>query len=56
MLDEQNKPFTHAKYHQDEVREAGERERRPCRVEIPDDLRERIKDYLTQVWLGPNRT
>ncbi|KAL7875598.1 hypothetical protein AOLI_G00105610 [Acnodon oligacanthus] len=48
LLDEQNNPLTHAKYHQEEVREAGERERRPCRVEIPKDLEQRMRDYLTQ--------
>ncbi|XP_060769902.1 ATP-dependent RNA helicase DHX30 isoform X2 [Neoarius graeffei] len=48
LLDEQNNPLTHAKYNQEEVREAGERERRPCRVEIPDNLERRIRDYLTQ--------
>ncbi|MCJ8731243.1 hypothetical protein PDJAM_G00197250 [Pangasius djambal] len=36
------------KYNQEEVREAGERERRPCRVEIPDHLEHRIRDYLTE--------
>ena len=51
LLDEQNNPLTHAKYHQEKVREAGERERRPCRVEIPEDLGQRIRDYLTQVSL-----
>ncbi|XP_066538093.1 ATP-dependent RNA helicase DHX30 isoform X2 [Hoplias malabaricus] len=48
LLDEQNKPLTHAKYHQEEVREAGERERRPCWVEIPENLQDRIRDYLSQ--------
>ncbi|KAL6491098.1 hypothetical protein MHYP_G00014430 [Metynnis hypsauchen] len=48
LLDEQNNPLTHAKYHQEEVREAGERERRPCRLEIQTDLEQRIRDYLTQ--------
>uniref|UniRef100_W5L5V6 ATP-dependent RNA helicase DHX30 n=1 Tax=Astyanax mexicanus TaxID=7994 RepID=W5L5V6_ASTMX len=48
LLDEQNNPLTHAKYHQDEVREAGRRERRPCLVEISEDLKHRIRDYLDQ--------
>ncbi|XP_067308279.1 ATP-dependent RNA helicase DHX30 isoform X2 [Pseudorasbora parva] len=48
LLDEQNNPLTHARYHQEEVREAGERHRRPCRVEIPQDLEQRIQEYLSQ--------
>ncbi|KAG7330534.1 hypothetical protein KOW79_006756 [Hemibagrus wyckioides] len=48
LLDEQNNPLTHAKYNQEEVKEAGEREKRPCCLEIPDDLEHRIKDYLTR--------
>ncbi|KAK3545954.1 hypothetical protein QTP70_016947 [Hemibagrus guttatus] len=48
LLDEKNNPLTHAKYNQEEVKEAGEREKRPCRLEIPDNLKHRIKDYLTQ--------
>lgn len=49
LLDEQNNPLTHARYHQEEVREAGERHRRPCRIEIPKDLEQRIQEYLSQV-------
>ncbi|KAL1279714.1 hypothetical protein QQF64_014314 [Cirrhinus molitorella] len=48
LLDEQNNPHTHARYHQQEVREAGERHRRPCRIQIPTDLEQRIQEYLTQ--------
>ncbi|XP_043085634.1 ATP-dependent RNA helicase DHX30 isoform X2 [Puntigrus tetrazona] len=48
LLDEQNNPLTHAKYHQQEVRESGERHRRPCRVEIPTDLKRRLQEYLAQ--------
>ncbi|KAI2667144.1 ATP-dependent RNA helicase DHX30 [Labeo rohita] len=48
LLDEQNNPLTHARYHQQEVREAGERHRRPCYIEIPTDLEQRIQEYLTQ--------
>ncbi|KAK2860133.1 hypothetical protein Q7C36_004299 [Tachysurus vachellii] len=48
LLDGQNNPLTHAKYNQEEVKEAGERERRPCHIVIPDDLEHRIRDYLTQ--------
>ncbi|XP_067218284.1 ATP-dependent RNA helicase DHX30 [Chanodichthys erythropterus] len=48
LLDEQNNPLTHARYHQEEVREAGERHRRPCRIEIPKDIEQRIQEYLSQ--------
>ncbi|XP_051984139.1 ATP-dependent RNA helicase DHX30 [Xyrauchen texanus] len=48
LLDEQNNPLTHARYYQEEVREAGERERQPCRIEIRDNLEQRIQEYLTQ--------
>ncbi|XP_077374923.1 ATP-dependent RNA helicase DHX30 [Festucalex cinctus] len=48
LLDKNNNPLTHAKYHGAKVREAGERERRPLRVEVPTYLEERMRDYLTQ--------
>ncbi|XP_076829005.1 ATP-dependent RNA helicase DHX30 isoform X2 [Brachyhypopomus gauderio] len=48
LLDEQNNPLTHARYHQEEVREAGRRQRRPCRLEIPEHLKQAIQEYLTQ--------
>ncbi|XP_005171140.1 ATP-dependent RNA helicase DHX30 isoform X2 [Danio rerio] len=48
LLDEQNKPLTHARYHQDQVREAGERHRQPCRMQIPEQLELRIQQYLSQ--------
>ncbi|XP_026883041.2 ATP-dependent RNA helicase DHX30 [Electrophorus electricus] len=48
LLDEQNSPLTHAKYHQEEVREAGRREKRPCRLEIPEHLQRGIQEYLAE--------
>ncbi|XP_017327695.3 ATP-dependent RNA helicase DHX30 isoform X2 [Ictalurus punctatus] len=48
LLDEQNNPLTHAMYNQEEVKEAGVREKRPCRLEIPDSLERRIRDHLSQ--------
>lgn len=61
MLDEQNNPLTHAMYNQEEVKEAGVREKRPCRLEIPDSLERRIRDHLSQVcaftvYLGKQRS
>uniref|UniRef100_A0A8C7NLN2 RNA helicase n=1 Tax=Oncorhynchus mykiss TaxID=8022 RepID=A0A8C7NLN2_ONCMY len=38
LLDEDNQPLTHAKYHKEEMREAGQRDREPCHLEIPEYL------------------
>lgn len=51
LLDKDNNPLTHAKYHQQKVREAGERERRPFLLEIPEYLKENMRAYLEQVSL-----
>ncbi|KAM9322928.1 ATP-dependent RNA helicase DHX30 [Pholidichthys leucotaenia] len=48
LLDKDNNPLTHAKYHQDKVREAGEREKRPLVLEIPLHLEQSMREYLTQ--------
>uniref|UniRef100_A0A3P8S1Q8 ATP-dependent RNA helicase DHX30 n=1 Tax=Amphiprion percula TaxID=161767 RepID=A0A3P8S1Q8_AMPPE len=48
LLDEDNNPLTHAKYHRESVKEAGERERRPLSLEIPEYLEQSMKDYLSQ--------
>ncbi|XP_028832515.1 ATP-dependent RNA helicase DHX30 [Denticeps clupeoides] len=48
LLDDNNNPLTHARYHQEAVREAGERERRPCSLEIPEDLQQKLREYLSQ--------
>lgn len=52
MINEDNKPLTHAQYHKEQVREAGERMKRPCSLEISEELEEKMREYLTQVW-GP---
>lgn len=49
MLDKNNNPLTHAKYHREQVREAGERERRPFPLEIPEYLENHMREYLAQV-------
>lgn len=49
LLDKNNNPLTQAGYHQEKVREAGERARRPVPLEVPQDLEERIREYLTEV-------
>ncbi|KAG8014200.1 DExH-box ATP-dependent RNA helicase DExH1 [Nibea albiflora] len=48
LLDENNNPLTHAKYHQEAVREAGERERRPLPLEVPKYLERHVREYLAQ--------
>ncbi|XP_024129957.1 ATP-dependent RNA helicase DHX30 [Oryzias melastigma] len=48
LLDKDNNPLTHAKYHREKVKEAGERERRPLPLRIPEDLEESMRDYLSQ--------
>ncbi|XP_035994132.1 ATP-dependent RNA helicase DHX30 isoform X1 [Fundulus heteroclitus] len=48
LLDKDNNPLTHAKYHREKVKEAGERERRPFPLEIPEHLEQHMRDYLTQ--------
>lgn len=49
LLDKNNNPLTHAKYHIEQVQEAKERHRRPPALEIPQYLQENIKEYLAQV-------
>ncbi|XP_053293236.1 ATP-dependent RNA helicase DHX30 [Pleuronectes platessa] len=48
LLDKNNNPLTHAKYHHDEVRQAGDRERRPLPLEIPKYLEVNMREYLEQ--------
>lgn len=49
LLDKNNNPLTHAKYHLEKVQEARERHQRPPTLEIPQYLQENIKEYLAQV-------
>lgn len=51
LLDKDNNPLTHAKYHREKVKEAGERERRPLTLEVPEYLEEHVREYLAQVSL-----
>ncbi|KAM4605323.1 ATP-dependent RNA helicase DHX30 [Polymixia lowei] len=48
LLDHDNNPLTHAKYNRKEVREAGERDRQPFPLEIPEHLEESMREYLAQ--------
>ncbi|KAM7400526.1 hypothetical protein PAMA_004964 [Pampus argenteus] len=48
LLDENNNPLTHAKYNHEMVKEAGEREKRPISLEIPEYLEEHMREYLAQ--------
>lgn len=49
LLDKDNKPLSHAKYHCERVRKAGERESRPLPLEIPEYLEQKMRAYLEQV-------
>lgn len=49
LLDEDNQPLTHAMYHKEEMREAGQRDRQPCHLDIPEYLEHSAREYLTQV-------
>ncbi|XP_062338492.1 ATP-dependent RNA helicase DHX30 [Osmerus eperlanus] len=48
LLDQENNPLTHARYHKEQVREAGEKDRRPCPLEIPEYLQDRMREYLAE--------
>ncbi|KAJ0058715.1 hypothetical protein NL108_000403, partial [Boleophthalmus pectinirostris] len=48
LLDENNNPLTHAKYHRELVKEAGARDRRPFLLDIPEYLEDSIKSYLSE--------
>lgn len=51
LLDENNNPLTHAKYHREQVKEAGERDRRPFSLRVPEYLEDKMREYLAQVSL-----
>ncbi|XP_058499466.1 ATP-dependent RNA helicase DHX30 isoform X1 [Solea solea] len=48
LLDKNNNPLTHARYHHEKVREAGNREKRPLPLEISEYLESRIREHLAQ--------
>ncbi|KAM9789373.1 ATP-dependent RNA helicase DHX30 [Neosynchiropus ocellatus] len=48
LLDKNNNPLTHAKYHSAQVKAASERERRPLPIEVPEYLQDQIRQYLAQ--------
>uniref|UniRef100_A0A8C4I221 RNA helicase n=1 Tax=Dicentrarchus labrax TaxID=13489 RepID=A0A8C4I221_DICLA len=48
LLDDNNKPLNHVKYHQEKVKELANQQKRPVPLEIPDHLLESIKEYHTQ--------
>ncbi|XP_072297700.1 ATP-dependent RNA helicase DHX30 [Eucyclogobius newberryi] len=48
LLDENNNPLSHAKYHRELVKEVGERERRPFLLDVPEYLENSIKSYLSE--------
>uniref|UniRef100_A0AAV2JSC8 RNA helicase n=1 Tax=Knipowitschia caucasica TaxID=637954 RepID=A0AAV2JSC8_KNICA len=48
LLDDDNNPLTHAKYHREMVKEAGVRERQPFLLDIPEYLEDSIRSYLSE--------
>ncbi|XP_068196409.1 ATP-dependent RNA helicase DHX30 [Antennarius striatus] len=52
LLDENNKPLTHAKYHHEKVQEAMQQQRSPVPVEIPVYLEDDLRNYLEQYPVG----
>ncbi|XP_059199747.1 ATP-dependent RNA helicase DHX30 [Centropristis striata] len=48
LLDKNNQPLTHAMYHKEKVREAGEQARRPLPLKVPEYLEEHMRRYLEQ--------
>ncbi|XP_039609759.1 ATP-dependent RNA helicase DHX30 [Polypterus senegalus] len=48
LIDRNNNPLTHAMYHLDAIRQLGQQEKQPCRIEVPVELQERIHRYLLQ--------
>ncbi|XP_010764518.1 putative ATP-dependent RNA helicase DHX30 [Notothenia coriiceps] len=48
LLDKNNNPLTHAKYNREKVKEAGERERRPHPIEVPQYLEEHLRGYFAE--------
>ncbi|KAK1879280.1 ATP-dependent RNA helicase DHX30 [Dissostichus eleginoides] len=55
LLDKNNSPLTHAKYNREKVKEAGERERRPHPIEVPQYLEEHMRGYFAEVSGKPYR-
>lgn len=49
LLDKNNNPLTHAKYHREEVKEAVEREKQPLFIDVPMYLEEQMRQYLAEV-------
>lgn len=49
LLDKNNNPLTHAKYHREEVKEAVEREKQPLFIDVPTYLEKQMRQYLAEV-------
>lgn len=49
LLDKNNNPLTHAKYHREELKEAVEREKQPLSIDISTSLERQMREYLAEV-------
>ncbi|XP_056148507.1 ATP-dependent RNA helicase DHX30 [Lampris incognitus] len=52
LLDKDNNPLTHARYHHKDVKEALERDKRPLQLEISQRLMENMREYFAQYPVG----
>eukprot|EP00066_Takifugu_rubripes_P025167 XP_011614433.1 PREDICTED: putative ATP-dependent RNA helicase DHX30 [Takifugu rubripes] len=48
LLDKNNNPLSHAKYHREEVKEAVEREKQPLFMDVPTSLKEKMREFLAE--------
>lgn len=49
LVDKNNNPLTHAKYHREEVKEAVQRDKQPLSLAVPTYLEEQMRQYLAEV-------
>ncbi|XP_048868096.1 ATP-dependent RNA helicase DHX30 isoform X2 [Brienomyrus brachyistius] len=48
LLNEDNKPLSHARYHREKVREMEERERRPHTIDVPEYMEDKMRAYFAK--------
>ncbi|XP_036850107.1 ATP-dependent RNA helicase DHX30 isoform X1 [Manis javanica] len=58
LVDRNNEPLTHAMYNLASLRELGETQRRPCTIQVPEPVLQKIETFLTHFpvdssWISP---